>query len=183
MASGLHESSGQDMQTFLDESSEMASSGAAAAPPRAQPAATAPPPAEEDAHDQPGEGECGGAEWEEWDQEEQERIVKKCCPEIAVLKDGGKIQAPWHRFIPNHRNLGPHWVSELCVVRQGKKRHATEEHLGSTEHINRIGKGDTPNRSNLIAYEKQHNIKIRDVVNHAAYGAPLPKKLKAAATR
>ena len=172
MASGLHESSGQDMQTFLDESSEMASSGAAAAPPRAQPAAAAPPPAEEDAQDQPGEGECGGGEWEEWDQEEQERIVKKCCPEIAVLKDGGKIQAPWHRFIPNHKNLGPHWVCELCVAKNGRRRQSTQEHLQSTEHINKIGKGDPPNRLNLNHYEKQKNIRIVDVVSHSLFGGP-----------
>ena len=43
MASGLHESSGQDLNTFLDEASGMASrqpSGAAAAPPPPPP----PPP-------------------------------------------------------------------------------------------------------------------------------------------
>ena len=137
MACGLHESSGQDLNTFLDGSSGMASdqpSGAAAAAPPAHNQA------EEDKPEQPGEDEYSGVG--EWNQAEQERIIKQICPEFAILKNGERIQAPWHRFIPYHRNLGPHWVCELCVVKSGKKRHATEEHLGSTEHINRIGKGD-----------------------------------------
>ena len=165
MASGLHESSGLDLNTFLDEASGMASSGAAAAPPRAHnqwsgrgaAAAAAAAVEEEDTQDQPGEGECGVGEW---DQAEQERIMKKCCPEICILKDGGKCRAPWHRFVPVHKNIGPHYVCELCVVKNGKKRQATEEHLASTEHINRIGKGDNPSRSNLMAYERDHNIRI-----------------------
>ena len=178
MASGLHESSGQDLNTFLDEASGMASSGAAAAPPRAHnqwsgrggaAAAAAAAVEEEDTQDQPGEGECGVGEW---DQEEQERITKKCCPEIIILKDGGRMQAPWHRFIPKHNNLGPHWVCELCVQKNGKRRHSTQEHLWSTEHMNKIGKGDPPNRLNLIHYEKKHNIRISDVVSHSLYGGP-----------
>ena len=171
MASGLHESSGQDLDTFLDGSSGMASdqpSGAAAAAPPAHHQAAL----EEEKPEQPGEGECGGGEWEEWDQEEQERIVKKCCPEIAVLKDGGKIQAPWHRFVPNHKNLGPHWVCELCSGKNGSKRQVTEHHLGSKEHLNKIGQGDHPNRTHLVVYEKDYNIKIEKVVSHEMYGGP-----------
>ena len=77
-------------------------------------------------------------QWNGWNAYQDTASI---CPEYVIIKPTNeRVPAPWPTFVPTFKTKAAHWVCELCALKNGAKKQVDENHLGTAQHQNRIGK-------------------------------------------